>query len=82
MKSLSAACNEFSFSLFNRLALTSGEENVFASPFSVSTGLSMLLLGARTTSDAELRSGLKLDPIVEKDGHTVHHLFQEVGLVE
>lgn len=76
---LTAAINDFSVSLFNRLSQEKGQENVFVSPLSVSTALSMLLLGTRSTSESQLSSGLKFDGISQEDGRTVHQLFHEVS---
>ena len=76
--SLAGAVNSFSLSLFNQLSREKGQVNVFVSPFSVSTALSMLLLGARGPTADNLRKGLHFDAVDESNGPTVHQLFQKV----
>lgn len=76
---LTSSVNDFSVALFNQLSQENAQKNVFVSPFSVSTALSMLLLGARTTSAEELTTGLKFDRI-DQNGKSVHSLFKEVRL--
>lgn len=75
---ITAAVNDFSISLFNRLSQENGQKNVFVSPLSVSTALSMLLLGARASTAAELSKGLKFDQINTSD-NTIHQQFSQVS---
>ena len=76
---LFAPVNEFTVSLFHRLSEKAGQENVFVSPFSVSTALSMLMLGARNQSHDQLSKGLHFNSLDEKDAAAVHSLFQQVS---
>ncbi|MGH7679693.1 MAG: serpin family protein [Gemmatimonadaceae bacterium] len=55
---VSAAANQFAFSLFKRLAQAQPAENVFVSPLSVSFALGMTLNGANGTTFDEMRSTL------------------------
>ena len=77
--SLSASVNDFSLALFNRLSQEKGQQNVFVSPFSVSTALSILLLGARSSSSDELTKTLAFDKVDTSNGKNVHQLFAEVS---
>ena len=74
---LAAALNHFSVSLFRRLCESTAGNNVFASPLSVSTALSMLLMGANTTTKDQLANALRLDHV--HDSHDIHSLFKEVS---
>jgi serine protease inhibitor len=51
--------NDFGFSLFDALNTNSKEENIFISPFSVSTALAMTLNGAGGETRTEMISALK-----------------------
>lgn len=75
---LSGALNDFSVTLFNQLSKENQQENVIVSPFSVDTALSILLLGARSTSADELVKVLHFDQVPESNGRSVHQLFQQV----
>jgi hypothetical protein len=79
--SLSASVNDFSFALFHRLSQENDQKNVFVSPFSVSTALSILLLGARSSSADELTKTLAFDKIDTSNGKNVHQLFAEVSYI-
>lgn len=72
---LSGPLNDFTCSLFHRLSLESGQENVFASPLSVGTALSMLMLGAKNKSLTQLKQGMRMD---SQDDASIHNLFQNV----
>lgn len=76
--SLSNPVNDFSFSLFDRLAV--GHENTFVSPLSVTIALSMLMLGARNNSANQLFTGLKFDHLNDDGKKNVHKLIQKVSL--
>jgi len=47
MESLSAANTQFSLNLFKKISGGNASGNVFYSPFSISSALAMVLLGAR-----------------------------------
>lgn len=51
--------NDFGFSLFDALNTKSKAENIFISPFSVSTALAMTLNGAAGETNSEMNSALK-----------------------
>lgn len=51
--------NDFGFSLFDALNTKSKTENIFISPFSVSTALAMTLNGAAGETNSEMNSALK-----------------------
>lgn len=51
--------NDFGFSLFEALNTNSKTENIFISPFSVSTALAMTLNGAAGETNSEMNSALK-----------------------
>lgn len=63
--------------LFQRLSDAVGQENVFASPFSVSVAMSMLLIGARNQTEEQIIAGLRLNSL-DKNRKNVHQMFQEV----
>ena len=77
--SVPAVLNDFSISLFKRLVEDNERDNIFLSPLSVSTALSMILLGARGPSADELRRGMHFGHIDTRNGKTVHQLFNEVS---
>jgi serpin B len=60
VESVAAADAEFAFRLFHELTADSGE-NVFFSPYSISTALSMTLAGARGNTAAEMRAVLGVE---------------------
>ena len=76
---LATPINEFSVALFQRLSKAAGPENVFVSPFSVSTALAMLLLGARERSADQLHQGLRFH-LMKGDKEDVHKHFQRLIL--
>ncbi len=51
--------NDFGFSLFDALNTKSKTENIFISPFSVSTALAMTLNGAAGETNSEMNSAMK-----------------------
>lgn len=55
--------NNFAFSLYHHLLKDSDGRNVFYSPFSVSSAMSMLLLGSANKSEAELIKVLSLEGV-------------------
>lgn len=78
---LAPLINDFSIKLCESLAKRSKGSNVFVSPFSVSTVLSILLLGARSSSRDQLKHGLEFDSIdgQNQDPLLIHSHFQQVG---
>ena len=72
--------NDFSVSLFSHLWTENADRNVFASPFSVSTAMAMVLLGARGKTAEQVRNSLKLYGLVA-DQDDVHQRFSEVSIL-
>lgn len=66
---LASGYSEFSFDLFDKLKESSG--NLFLSPYSISTALSMTLAGARESTEASMRTSLDLDSIPADRLHIV-----------
>ena len=54
--------NEFTFDLYKAAAADSAGENIFLSPYSVSTALAMTYAGARGATEAEMAKTLYLTP--------------------
>ena len=79
---LAPLINEFSIRLCESLARKSNETNIFVSPFSVSTVLSILLLAARGSSFDQLKHGLDFDLIDSKNENPleIHSKFQQVSI--
>ena len=76
---LSKPVNHFSLSLFQELVKENEGKNVFASPFSVSTALSMLLLSARGQTQQEIEQTLQMqDMTAAADGTSVHQAYQRL----
>ncbi|CAO2587387.1 Serine protease inhibitor A3F [Lemmus lemmus] len=81
--SLTSSNNDFAFSLYKKLALKNPDKNIVFSPFSISTALAVLSLGARSKTLEEILKGLKfnLTETPEADihqgfGHLLHMLRQ------
>ena len=66
MRQVVAADASFAFSLYHELA-DSSQSNVFLSPYSISTALSMVLAGARTETAAQIERALGSSDINEWD---------------
>ncbi|MBI4649468.1 MAG: serpin family protein [Bacteroidia bacterium] len=64
--------NQFAFELFARL--DSGKNNIFISPFSISSALSMTYAGARTITEKEMQKVLHFDSVQ----NTFHQRFSSV----
>ena len=77
--SLCQPLNDFSVSLFQRLAASVGQENLCTSPLGISCALTALLLGAKNDSEQQIKRGLRLHQL-HKPTSDVHHLFHEVRL--
>ena len=58
------AVNEFTFDLYKAAAAGAAGENVFLSPYSVSTALAMTYAGARGVTEAEMANVLHFAPDV------------------
>ncbi|XP_052594828.1 serine protease inhibitor A3F-like [Peromyscus californicus insignis] len=74
---------DFTFSLYKELALKNTDGNVVFSPFSISTALAILSLGARSNTLEEILEGLKFSLIETPEadihrgfGHLLHMLSQ------
>lgn len=74
---LAGPLNQFTAAVFKQTANKAG--NLVISPFSLSTALSMLMLGARSGTASLLASKLKLDQVNVTDGQSVHYLFRDVS---
>jgi len=69
---LAKSNNDFALELFqNMLKADPKSENIFFSPFSIGTALSMAQLGAKETTASQIKSTLKLDCFTENDHHRV-----------
>ncbi|XP_028909892.1 serpin B4 [Ornithorhynchus anatinus] len=64
MTSLSTANNHFGLDLLNELKKNHGKQNIFLSPFSISTVSGMLYLGARGNSAAQIEKALHFDEAI------------------
>ncbi|XP_036061953.1 serine protease inhibitor A3N-like [Onychomys torridus] len=80
---LTSTNTDFAFSLYKELALKNPDKNIVFSPFSISTALAILTLGARSKTLEEILEGLKsnLTETSEADihqgfGHLLHRLSQ------
>ena len=74
---LARSVNEFAFDLFIRLSHGSSSDedgNVFLSPISISTAMSILLLGAKDDSEQQILTGLKLEGLTEN----VHEYYKKL----
>lgn len=55
MDTLSAASTSFALSLFTKLSENASTKNVFFSPFSISSALSMVFLGTKGNTAAQMK---------------------------
>lgn len=78
---LSSAVNSFGVDLFKALSIESSSRNVFFSPLSVSTCLSMVMRGAKSHTEDQMFTGLKLDQSFTAP-QDVHSSFQSVSSLE
>ncbi|MGM0605395.1 MAG: serpin family protein [Halobacteriota archaeon] len=74
LSQLVADTTDFAFDLHRTLASTSPDENLLASPYSVSVALAMTYAGARGETAAQMRSALRF----ELDDEAVHPAFGEL----
>lgn len=75
----------FAFKIFHQIVSEPGDQNVFFSPFSISTAFAMLSIGARSTTQSQLFSGLgfNLSDISEQDIHNgFHYLFRKLNTLK
>ncbi|XP_065256137.1 leukocyte elastase inhibitor-like [Emys orbicularis] len=61
MGSISQAINEMGLDLYNELNKNAADKNIFFSPMSISTGLVMVLLGARGNTATQMQEVLHLN---------------------
>lgn len=61
-----AAVNDFSFSLFGQLSAGKKGENIFVSPYSVISALTMCYAGARGETENEMSQALSIAPDIHK----------------
>ncbi|XP_036253389.1 serpin B6-like [Molothrus ater] len=73
MESLCAANSTFAVDLLRKLCEKKSGRNVFFSPFSISSALSMVLLGARGSNEAQIRKVLSL-----KNAQDAHNGYQSL----
>ncbi|XP_066181711.1 serpin B6-like [Sylvia atricapilla] len=73
MESLCAANTTFAVELFRKLCEKNRGQNVFFSPFSISSALSMVLLGARGSTEAQISKVLSL-----KNAQDAHNGYQSL----
>ncbi|XP_003417886.1 leukocyte elastase inhibitor [Loxodonta africana] len=74
MEPLSAANTRFAIDLFRALNEDNPAGNIFFSPFSISTALAMVFLGARGSTAAQLSKTFRFDAVEE-----VHSRFQSLN---
>lgn len=74
LETLVAATNEFAFDLYGQLLDGGAEENLFASPISISLALVMTYAGAREQTRAQMRDALRY----ELDDDVIHAGFGEL----
>uniref|UniRef100_A0A8C9L6T4 Leukocyte elastase inhibitor n=1 Tax=Serinus canaria TaxID=9135 RepID=A0A8C9L6T4_SERCA len=73
MESLCAANSTFAVDLLRKLCEKKSGQNVFFSPFSISSALSMILLGSRGSTEAQISKVLSL-----KNAQDAHNGFQSL----
>nr|XP_048287166.1 serine protease inhibitor A3N-like [Myodes glareolus] len=80
---MTSSNNDFAFSLYKELVLKNPDKNIVFSPFSISTALAVLSLGARSKTLEEILEGLKFNfskaseaDIHQDFGHLLHMLSQ------
>ncbi|XP_066043134.1 serpin B6-like [Chamaea fasciata] len=73
MESLCAANSTFAVDLLRKLCEKNSGQNVFFSPFSISSALSMVLLGARGSTEAQISKVLSL-----KNAQDAHNGYQSL----
>ncbi|RXN26576.1 leukocyte elastase inhibitor-like isoform X1 [Labeo rohita] len=69
MEDLSRANSLFALDLYRRLSASNAEENVFFSPLSISTALSMVYLGVRGDTAKEMAKVLSLSSVSDVHSH-------------
>ncbi|XP_025895502.1 serpin B6-like [Nothoprocta perdicaria] len=73
MECLSAANTTFALELFRKLCEKNRTQNLFFSPFSISSALSMILLGSKTNTEAQIAKVLALSKA--SDAHNGYQLL-------
>ena len=67
--------NQFAFNLYNEvMSVVPAGENIFFSPFSATTALTMTLLGARQNTAVQMEEVLHLDGLTDP-----HETFQRLN---
>ncbi|XP_057556157.1 leukocyte elastase inhibitor isoform X2 [Hippopotamus amphibius kiboko] len=74
MEQLSAANTRFALDLFRTLSKSDPAGNLFVSPFSISSALAMILLGARGNTAAQMSKALHFEGVEE-----IHSRFQSLN---
>ncbi|CAH1778206.1 unnamed protein product, partial [Owenia fusiformis] len=75
LQSLGKSTTEFAFDFYRHLIAADKNTNVFVSPISISTVLSMTMLGARNATHTQMQDALCVGDL----GDMVHELYQEFG---
>ena len=73
---LASSINSFSVNLFAQLSHVNPNSDLIVSPFSVSTALAILLLGARGETASEISQTLRLNSLPADQ--SPHQLFKQV----
>ncbi|NWH64577.1 SPB6 protein, partial [Geococcyx californianus] len=78
MDSLCAANTTFALDLFKKLCEKKGTQNIFFSPFSISSALSMIRLGSKGNTEAQIAKVLSLEKA--EDAHNIYQsLLSEIN---
>lgn len=78
---ISRSLAEFAIKFYRHICSTSPGKNIFFSPYSISSALSLLLLASKSTTHSQMLEGLgfNLTEIQENDIHNAfHHLFHKM----
>ncbi|KAM3920344.1 alpha-1-antitrypsin-like [Leptodactylus fuscus] len=70
----------FSHKFYSHLAATYPDDNLFFSPLSISTAMSMLALGAKSKSLSEIREGLCFNTSLTSE-ETINNGFQQIAKI-
>lgn len=77
---VATAVNEFSFSIFSRINEQHQESNIFISPFSISTALSMTANGAKGETNEEMKEALALNHLTDAEMNQAYRDLVELLL--
>jgi len=71
--------NEFAMKLFSEVCSSDRSDNVFLSPYSISSALGMTYTGASGKTASEMADVLNFNPSVETTGYAFNHLNSVIG---